>query len=51
MNKVEERDTCAHGPCSCEATGGKDYCSTFCENAASVAGTEIRCSCGHPDCR
>jgi hypothetical protein len=51
MNKAEDREKCAHGPCTCMASGDEDYCSSACENAAAVGGTEIRCSCGHPDCR
>ena len=33
------------------ATENEDYCSPYCENAAKVGETEIRCSCGHPGCR
>ena len=48
---AEERETCAHGPCQCMAPGDEEYCSPYCENAAAVTETEIRCSCGHAGCR
>jgi hypothetical protein len=51
MNKAQDRETCAHGPCECMAPEGEEYCSIYCENADSVGGSEIRCSCGHPGCR
>lgn len=51
MNERQEGKTCAHGPCECMPREGEKYCSTYCENAASVGETEIRCSCGHADCR
>jgi hypothetical protein len=51
MNNAQERETCAHGPCECMTREDEEYCSTYCENAGSVSGTEIRCSCGHPGCR
>ena len=51
MSELQDGETCAHGPCSCIAPEDEKYCSTFCENAAKVGETEIRCSCGHPGCR
>ena len=50
MNELQDRETCEHGPCNCMATEDEDYCSTYCENAASTGGTEIRCGCGHSGC-
>lgn len=40
---------CKHSSCSCTVTGGKDYCSTVCEDSEGV--TEIACECGHPGCK
>jgi len=51
MNNADERETCEHGPCECMAREDEDYCSTYCENAAAVGETEIRCNCGHAGCR
>lgn len=51
MNELRDREECEHGPCSCMANEDEDYCSTYCENAAKIGETEIRCSCGHPGCR
>ena len=48
---AEERETCAHAPCECMAPADEEYCSPYCENAAAVSETEIRCSCGHAGCR
>ena len=41
-------NTCKHGPCSCRADGGEDYCGVSCANAGDT--TQIECGCGHPGC-
>ncbi len=40
---------CKHSSCNCMVTGGKDYCSTICEDSKGTI--ELACDCGHPACQ
>lgn len=46
---------CAHPACRCQAREHSNYCSDFCEKAATAGtmGSEPKsgCQCGHPDCK
>lgn len=44
---TDDRNRCAHPPCTCTPRSGK-YCSAHCE--AMAERPEIDCRCGHPDC-
>lgn len=43
-----ESKKCAMENCNCTVPEGKEYCSTYCENAKGV--TTLKCECGHPGC-
>jgi hypothetical protein len=42
--------TCKHPACSCQLEGGKEFCSTRCENASKDVARNNTCDCGHPHC-
>jgi hypothetical protein len=46
-----EVETCSHPACSCQVTGGKEYCGDHCSEAHN-AGKDMPswCNCGHPEC-
>ena len=43
---------CAHPACKCSVTGGKRFCSTYCEQHMGQTNDseKVACRCGHPDC-
>jgi len=40
---------CAHIPCLCDVSEGKEYCGEACRDAGSKD-VEIACQCDHPAC-
>jgi len=48
----DEKKTCAHEPCVCEAAAGRAYCSDYCEHAATSGPPreETVCRYGHKGC-
>jgi len=40
---------CAHQTCTCMVTGGRRFCSDYCEDANDSDPTS-ECTCGHPGC-
>jgi hypothetical protein len=49
---MAKTNKCAHPSCSCQVPEkgefGK-YCSEHCRDAADLS--ELRCECGHPQCK
>src|ERR1035441_5426512 len=48
FSAMTDTKKCLHPACHCLAAAGSDYCSQYCEDAASQ--TEISCDCGHAGC-
>ena len=47
---MEEQKKCAQKACTCKATGGSSYCSSYCEGAKSEHQAGDGCGCGHDAC-
>jgi hypothetical protein len=47
---VERRQKCGLLVCSCEVTGGRLYCSRYCEQAAAQGVQREFCQCPHATC-
>jgi len=51
-HKESTMEKCAHPACQCmvdkKGPHGK-YCSDHCKKAGDI--TELRCGCGHPECK
>ena len=45
---MSDAKKCAHEGCTCMATEGSKYCSTYCED--SVGKTTLSCDCPHKGC-
>jgi len=45
-----EVQTCNHPACSCQLTGGKEFCSDNCRDASKDVATNNTCHCNHPQC-
>ncbi len=45
---AEDVNKCKNTGCSCMATKGSSYCSTFCEDTKGT--TTLQCDCGHSAC-
>jgi hypothetical protein len=47
---MTDENKCAHELCHCLTTDDSDYCSPFCESAATQDVAAIKCECGHSGC-
>lgn len=48
---MADENKCKHEPCACPKGQDSDYCSVHCEDAADRDIVEIKCDCGHANCR
>jgi len=45
-----EVQTCNHPACSCQLTGGKEFCCDNCRDASKDVATHNTCHCKHAQC-
>ena len=45
-----EVQTCKHPACSCQVTGGKEFCGDVCREASKDVATHPTCDCEHAQC-
>jgi hypothetical protein len=45
-----EVETCNHPACSCQITGGKEYCGDNCRESAKDVAKNNTCHCAHAQC-
>lgn len=43
-------DNCQHQGCTCQVSGGEQFCSDHCREHAEHGDTDHSCECGHPGC-